>query len=150
MEANMESSLRNVTKSASAKDEYTHNTTAWPRFAPRSLLSLGLLVCATAAIGAHDIYSGPLNKESQQWGSIDAIEGLAASCAIPPPSKIQAPSERTELVGRFVRVDGGQPLVRRISSRGETLAAQDFPVRVSADGRIDICLRPDPEGELGV
>jgi len=197
----MESNSRNTSNSASAKGEHTQNAAVWPKFARRALLSVAFLACATAAIQAHDIYSGLLNKEGKRccnesdcrpaqykveqrvqmfvdgiWIAIpedriqyahlhgdsggsggahwcgwnDPNEGMFTNCAILPPSSVMAKPETPELVGRFVRLDGGPPLVRRISSRGETFATQDFPVRVTADGRVNTCLRPDPEGELGV
>jgi hypothetical protein len=140
----MEAKPRNTISTNSGESpDARKNAARWPAYMRRALLSLALVTCATAAIQAHDSYSELFNKDGKRCCN-------KSDCAILPPSTVKAKLETPELVGRFVRLDGGAPLVRRISSGGETFATQDFPVRVTQDGRIDICLRPDPEGELGV
>jgi hypothetical protein len=83
-------------------------------------------------------------------GWSDPNEGLFTNCAILPPQTAKTGPHVRQLVGRFVRLDGGPPVVRKIANGVETFLTQAFPVRVSEDGRLSMCLRPDPEGDYGV
>jgi hypothetical protein len=54
-----------------------------------------------------------------------------------------------EVVSHFALANGSRQLIVT-SMHGRALVPRDFPVRDSRDGRMHVCMRPDPDGVMDV
>jgi hypothetical protein len=53
-------------------------------------------------------------------------------------------------VAQFVPAGGGLPQLVVTSKHGRAIVPHGFPVRDSMDGRMQVCMRPDPDGVMDV
>jgi hypothetical protein len=51
---------------------------------------------------------------------------------------------------RHVPANGGLPQLVVKSKHGTAIIPHDYPVRESKDGRMHVCMRPDPWGAIDV
>lgn len=90
--------------------------------------------------------------------ALSALAGATLLCSTPVSAHSWYPKEccsnddcaQVTATSRLILASGGLPQLIVTSKHGTAIVPQDFPVRESRDGRMHVCMRPDPWGGMDV
>jgi hypothetical protein len=93
----------------------------------------GSILGAILMVADHAVWSAPANAHS--WYPKECCDDI--DCA------------PVDAVSQFASANGSLQMIVT-SIHGRALVPRDFPARDSKDGRMHVCMRPDPDGIMDV